>query len=257
MDEKLKTWNIHDIESLDENTARQMACETMRIKEHDIYFVDFGGYFGYSCLVFMSGHYIHYANDYQLHHGTIKTRDELRQYYIRELGHQLYTDAEIMEPLRSYEEYSLKSRFLHNHYGMQRDHLSMFSLPDERETPEYKEKREAMTLFNPIAFAFYRPEDDAFVKHHIELYEALEKRVDDMKNDYDYQKDAFLSEMYNHEYGINWQADYDTLSAFGPITYSNAGDALQHYFDELGFTDVQRRAYRDAARQYYKEHPDL
>lgn len=57
--------------------------------------------------------------------------------------------------------------------------------------------------------------------------------------------------MYNHEYGINWQADYDTLSAFGNIQYHE--DDLSAYFEELNFTETQKRAYLDAKKQYFKE----
>ena len=61
-------WDIHRIEALSEHEAQTMALDTEAIKAHSVYFVDFGGYFGYSCLVFRNGHHIYYANDYELHH---------------------------------------------------------------------------------------------------------------------------------------------------------------------------------------------
>lgn len=100
--------------------------------------------------------------------------------------------------------------------------------------------------------------DKEFVKHHLELYKALEKAKDRMCNDFEYNKSAFLYEMYNHEYGINWQADYDVLSCFGDIHFREAdGDDLPAYFDELQFTDTQRNAYMAARQKYFKENADM
>ena len=61
-------YNIQTIEAMTETDTALMALEKLNIKGHTIYLVDFGGYFGYSCLVFLNGHHIHYANDYALHH---------------------------------------------------------------------------------------------------------------------------------------------------------------------------------------------
>ena len=74
----LLNWRIQDIEAVTEETAREMALEVLTVKGHTVYLVDFGGYFGYSCLVFCNGRHIHYANDYQLHHSKIESTDELR-----------------------------------------------------------------------------------------------------------------------------------------------------------------------------------
>ena len=48
----MKDFNIDMIRSLTVEEARQMEIETMEIKDHECIFVDFGGYFGYSVLVF-------------------------------------------------------------------------------------------------------------------------------------------------------------------------------------------------------------
>ena len=46
-------------------------------------------------------------------------------------------------------------------------------------------------------------------------------KKNNVSNNFEYQKAAFKHEMFNHEYSINWQADYDTLSAFGMIDYKS------------------------------------
>lgn len=74
-----KEYTIRDIEALTEEQAAAMAIETASVKGHQVYFVDFGGYFGYSVLVFADGHHIKYANDYELHHKD-KSRDELQEF---------------------------------------------------------------------------------------------------------------------------------------------------------------------------------
>ena len=59
-------------------------------------------------------------------------------------------------------------------------------------------------------------------------------------------------------YVINWQADYDTLSAFGHVEWHGENeDALEKYFDELKFNDVQKKAYRDARTEYYENNKEM
>ena len=92
------------------------------------------------------------------------------------------------------------------------------------------------------------------MKHHYQLFVTLQKRKAETKDNPEYQKNAFLREMFNHEYGINWQADYDTLSAFGNLVYHQKDDGLelQDYFGQLKFSELQRNAYFDARREYYE-----
>lgn len=244
----MKDWNISYIEAVTEAEVKTMALETMQIKEHDVYFVDFGGGFGYSCLVFKNDHHIYYANDYELHHSG-ETREGLRKIYIEGLNNKLYTESELAEPLKDYDEYKLKSHFLHNYYGMQVDYISIFGNPNDH--TNFEEEVKGM-IYNPVAFSYMSDTD--FVRHHIELLETLDKLKENTSNNYEYLKNAFLCEMYNHEYGINWQADYDVLSVFGNIKYhGDNAEALQKYFEELNFNETQKRAYLGARNQYFQE----
>ena len=243
----MKDWRISDIEKLTEQEAQALSSESMTIKEHTVYFVDFGGYFGYSKLVFKNNHHIRFANDYELHHKG-KTKEELKEWYIQGTNNILFTEEEIAGHLTDYEEYSRKSYFLHNYYGMQVDHVSIFGIPTKDNQAEFDRKTATM-IYNPVALAYMHDAD--FVRHHIELSEQLNKARENVSNNYEYMKSAFLYEMYNHEYGINWQADYDVLSVFGNVEYHDYD--LNAYFDELNFTDLQRQAYLDARAQYYKE----
>ena len=56
-----------------------------------------------------------------------------------------------------------------------------------------------------------------------------------LKDDLEFAEAAFLYEMDNHEYSINWDGDSDVLACFG-LTYAE--------LDELGLELVYQRAVR-------------
>ena len=244
----MKGYNITDIEQITEQQAADIALEKTDIKEHQVYFIDFGGGFGYSVCVFKDGHHVYYANDYELHHHG-KTQSELKQLYIDELNGRLFTDAEISAPLKDYDEYRRKSDFLQNLYAMRVDHVSIFgNFNDEKFAAEYDEKIKGM-FYNAVGLCYTNSAE--FNKHHVELLVALMDAEKKLKDNFEYYKSAFLYEMNNHEYGINWQADWDTLSAFGNIEWHE--DDVEKYFDELNFTETQRKAYYAARAEYFKK----
>lgn len=253
MEKNVTAWNIDMIQAIDEDAAFDMAEDTTDIKDHHVYFVDFGGYFGYSVLLFKNGHHIYYANDYELHHRYgDPTHEDLRKLYKEKLNNILFTEAEIAAPLTSYDEYKSKEYFLRNYYAMQVDHISIFGdFRTDDKKQAHKKKTENLS-FDPVGLCYV--EDAEFVRHHVELFESLQKSRQNMESSYEYLKSAYLSEMFNHEYGINWQADFDTLSAFGNVTWHGDGEeSLEAYFDELHMSDAQRRAYLDARREYSRQ----
>ena len=246
-------YRIEDIENLTEEHAARFAVERMEIKGHDVYFVDFGGYFGYSALVFLNGGYVKYANEYELHHKW-RNLDHagLKEVYVENLNHKLFTEEELSEDVKDYDEYDAKSYYIRNYYGMQKPYVSIFFIGSDEERAKLKRKTAKM-IYNPVAFAYYDKSEEEFVKKHIQLLANLEASQKILKDDFDYWKSAFVKEMFNHEYGINWQADYDTLSAFGNIEYCDNDNECQNYFDQLNFTDTQRKAYYAAIKEYSKQ----
>lgn len=236
-------FTIDEIQALTEKDAKALAISSTVIKEHNVYFADLGEYFGISCLVFKNKHHIYYANDYQLHHRSLETVEALIDFYFEKLNNILFTEDELSDPVSDYDEYKRKEYFLRNYYIMQEDYISWFGIKESRS----EKIRRTRWHKDYVSFCSVKSKD--FRDKHIKLFEMLEKRKEEMENYYEYQKQAFLSEMYNHEYGINWQADYDTLSAFGNVLYCNELDDM---FDSLQFTDTQRRAYVDARAEYYK-----
>ena len=247
--------NITEIEKLNETDVKAIASEMMVIKGFNIYFVDIEGAFGYSCLVFKNNHSIHYVNDYELHHNHIvkeSGKEALKEYYIQRLNNKLFTEEEIKEPLKSYNDYTAKDYFLRNYYHMQEDYVSMFRIiRNEEEQKAFDE--EVKDLYrNPISFCYMANKE--FIEHEKELMDALNQRKAEVATNFEYQKSAFLYEMYNHEYGINWQADYDTLSAFGNLHFANNDEnELENYFNQLGFNNIQRKAYLAARNEYCKK----
>lgn len=240
-------WDIKAIESLDEESAAAIARAFKSIKGHNVYFIDFGGYFGYSAVVFAEGQQIRYANDYQLHHSSTP-RSELYKLYIKKLENILFTEEELAEPAKSYDEETAKRYFLQNYYGMRRHNKSAFSIIRNKDDEKKFDEERAGLQYCPVTFAYY---DDAdFVRHVMELSDALDK-ANDHSHDYAYNKKAFLHELANHEYQYNhYQGDYDTLSAFGRLEWLGEDAPVAGYFDQLNFTDTQRRAYKDAVREF-------
>lgn len=249
----MKEYTIRDIEVLTEEQAAAMAIEAAEIKEHQVYFVDFGGYFGYSALVFADGHHIKHADDYELHHAG-KSRDELREFYLDSLSKKLFTPEE-MKTVSDYQDKQAKEYYIRNYYGLRRDHVSMFFCGPDEEREKLRKETENM-IFSPVFFAFYNKKDADFVKSGEKLLATLENAEPDKSNS-EYWKSAFLREMFNHEYGINWQADFDVCSCFGNCSSVANIDDLNALFDVCNFSDVQRAAYMDARREYSKQSAEL
>lgn len=248
-----KEYTIRDIEVLTEAQAAEIAIESATVKGHQVYFVDFGGYFGYSALVFADGHHIKYANDYELHHKD-KNRDELRKFYLNSLNKKLFT-ADEMETVTNYQDKQAKEYYIRNYYGMRRDYISMFFCGSDKEWEKLRKKTENM-IFSPVFMAYYDKKDADFVKRGKKLLSTLEKA--EPKNDNaEYWQSAFLREMFNHEYGINWQADFDVCSCFGDCSSVRDYEDIKELFAACKFSDVQRSAYMAARCEYSKQSANL
>lgn len=250
----MSEWNIKNIEAMTEKEAQEMAEAVMTVKGHKVYFIDFGGYFKFSACVFYNGAHIYYANEYELHHSG-RSREELTTMYICSIQNKVFDDSE-MDVVNGYDDYNAKENYLRNYYPQRKKHVSIFCInPSAEEQREFEEKTKNM-FYNPIGFAFF--DDKEFVDRNKELYAHLSAAYDKSAKSYEFMKSAFLKEMYNHEYAINWQADFDTLSAFGNIEY-HRGDystELEDYFTQLGYGAMEKKAYIDARKEYFKRHND-
>lgn len=73
----------------------------------------------------------------------------------------------------------------------------------------------------------------------------------DLMNDPEFATNAFFYEMCNHEYGINWEADYDVCQCFGSCEFGEEKTYLD-YLREMGYDDYVVGAYCKARDEYFK-----
>ena len=89
------------------------------------------------------------------------------------------------------------------------------------------------------------------VKDFIALLDKKRRGLSEHMVDFDFAYDAFMREMYNHEYEINWQGNWDVLSKFGSIEYSDEAEYNPViYMDALGFGDDTKLAFHSARSDY-------
>lgn len=246
-----KEYLIKDIEALTESEVKEMDHELYNINDHQVYFVDFEGYFGFSALVFRNGSHLYYANDYELHHKTM-SRPELVKWYLETMELKLYSDEMIAAPVNDYIDGERKDDYLRNYYPqMCVDKISAFNIFHNDAEQELFRQETADMIYNQIGFFFTR--DKAFSDRLNELYRIAQESKKESEDNYNYWFEAFKYEMFNHEYAISWEPDTSTLSAFGlpyQVGYEYESKAyskgLNYLFDALNFTDIQRNAYREA-----------
>lgn len=78
-----------------------------------------------------------------------------------------------------------------------------------------------------------------------------EDPLPELMKDQSFAEDAFCYEMQNHEYGINWQGDWDVCNCFGNCEYATEKSGPD-YLREMGYDENVVNAYTLARRRYYK-----
>jgi len=68
-----------------------------------------------------------------------------------------------------------------------------------------------------------------------------------MENEDGFAYEAFEYEMYNHEYPINWEGDYDVCSIFGDCEYGDGKDWVD-YLREGGYSNKVMKEFNRAAK---------
>lgn len=230
----MKNYNIDEIRELTIEEARQMALETMEIKDHKCIFVDFGGYFGYSVLVFKNGKHIHYADDFELHHSYIvkkSGKEALKQWYIKSLNNKLFTDAELLEDVKTYDEYKKKTYFLRNYWIMRYDYVSIFGIGEEAKRA-FDEARKIYTIYNPVSFCYVA--DKNIVDIQEKYLRHLEEEYSRLKDNTKTFQEMVSYELANHEACIT-------------CDYTDALDALGMRFEEL--TEEKQKIVKEELRK--------
>lgn len=88
-------------------------------------------------------------------------------------------------------------------------------------------------------------------KHISKTLQETNKNMAEAMESYDFAYEAFLAEMSNHEYLINYEGDYEVLSCFYNLEYNEDYDGFD-YLDELGKSDEIKSAYRAARDEHYR-----
>lgn len=209
---------IREIEKLTFAQAKSIAIETVKIKEHDCFFVELGEHFGYSVLVFKNGRHIYHANDYELLHSfTVEKngKEGIWQYYIKSLNKKLFTDSELLEPIDSYEEYNRKDYFLRNLWIMRYDYISAFAITEEDQNA-IEEGKKSHPFFNSMSFCYVG--DEKIIHEEAKYFEHLHNEFEKLYDDLDTFRKMVSTELANHEACVT--CDYtDALSAMG-LTFS-------------------------------------
>lgn len=196
--------SIRGIEALAETEAEYLVNalhgEKKAIKQHEVYFIDLRGYFGFCALVFKNGRHIYHADQFELHYKYMNgDRKKLYKKFVQILRGKLYTDRELRGPIKNYVEYTNKCYFLRNYYSMRFEYLSIFGIGEEAQR-NFDEKRKIFTVYNENSFCYMLPENAADVKKQAELLQAVENSYKAFINDAENFKNAIIHELYNFEY---------------------------------------------------------
>lgn len=230
----MKEFDIEMIKELTFEDAKELAIESMEIKEHECFFVDFGGYFGYSVLVFKDRKHVYYADDFELHH-TYKVKESgkeaLKQWYIKSLNRKLFTDIELMETVINYDKYERKNYFLRNYYIMRFDYISIFGIGEEAKKA-FEEARKIYTVYNPVSFCYVK--DKNIVDTQTKILKHLKKSFNDLKKNDETFREMISSELANHEACIT-------------CDYTEALDSLGLNFNKL--TESQQKIVKEELRK--------
>lgn len=230
----MKEFDIEMIKELTFEDAKELAIESIEIKEHECFFVDFGGYFGYSVLVFKNGKHVHYVDDFELHH-TYKVKEfgkeALKQWYIKSLNRKLFTDIELMKTVINYDEYERKNYFLRNYYIMRFDYISIFGIGEEAKK-SFEEARKIYTVYNPVSFCYVK--DKNIVDTQTKILKHLEKSFENLKKNDETFREMISSELANHEACIT-------------CDYTDALDSLGLNFNKL--TESQQKIVKEELRR--------
>lgn len=229
---KTKEMTISEIENLTSETIKPYVLEHHIIKDHDCFICDFGGYFGLSICVFKNGKHIYHVNDYQLHHNhKFKTEgvNGLILYYLESMKTKLFTDAELLEPCKSYDEYELKNHFLRNYWIMRYDHETMFFIGSDAEREERKKRIEKeYPVFNPVCFCYVK--DKQIVEDAKRYLESLNNSFQALQDDLETFRRMIRKELANHEACITCSYD-DALEALG-LTFDSLSTDKQNIVKE-------------------------
>ena len=175
-------------------------------------------------------------DDFELHHGYLvkeQGKGALRDYYIQEMNNRLFTDEELIESVRTYDEYKRKDYFLRNYRIMRYDRLSIFSIGEEARR-KFEEAKPDFPYCCDISFCYVA--DRKIAETQKKYSEHLEAGLAALKKSDDTFREMIGYELANHEACITGDCR-DALVALG------------YTWDEL--TESQKRITREELNRQY------
>lgn len=97
---------------------------------------------------------------------------------------------------------------------------------------------------------YYLKKDSEIIKKFFSKDHDAELRKM-MESDLAFARDAITYEMFNHEYAINWEGDWDVCGCFGKVKYVE-GKPGEAYMRDLGFSEAVIKVYHEAASYVLK-----
>lgn len=229
--------NIKEIQKLTFNEALALANETTEIKGYQVLFVDCGDYFGFSALVFKNGKHIYYANDYELYHRYLTCesgKEALKEYYVKSLNENLFTDSELMGDVTDYNDFTRKDYFLRNYWIMQYNYKSAFGI-GEKAKKEIEEAQKIYPFYNPISFCYVS--DKTIIDKQINIFNHLDKAYEQIKDNDKIFTQMISYELANHEAGYtgSYEETLNTLGLnFDELTEAQKNIVIQELNKQIG-----------------------
>lgn len=234
---------ITEVENLLTEAGAAFTKESFK-NEYTLIFTDLKGHFGYSVLVFNAENkHLRYCDTYELHYSYLNgDREKIKAAFLETLKNKIFSISELLTPDFEYRSQQNKEYFIRNYYYANCDYLSAFCIVGSKDEKELDEKlANGSYTYDKLSFCYIT--DPEKVKKHFELYNKMKKCF--VSDNYDYWFTAFKYEMFNHEYAINYQGDWDVCSCFSKkaLPYTENTERMLSYTD---FTETQKKAYRDA-----------
>lgn len=188
----MRDWKWEEIESLDRTTAEALAEETLYIKGYTVYLIDFKGHIGYSAVVFWNDRRNKYLDEYELNAWNLNLNHEkMRENFIKYITEKVFTDDELMGPVKDYSDYERKKRYLMHYRIYKFDHDSMFGINKKRK-PGYP-----YTSF----VSFSHVKDPEIINLEEKIMHHLKKEYERLLADPEKFRVAIKKELENHEAG--------------------------------------------------------
>lgn len=93
----------------------------------------------------------------------------------------------------------------------------------------------------------------------VHAYFAAKSPLPKLMKQYAFAKDAIYYEMCNHEYGINWQRNWDVLNCFAEeeLPYYEddypEDEAIAMYFRDIKWNKTTQKAFWAARKKYFAD----